>query len=166
MFRQIAIYLVSSSLLLLLSFRHPYHVSVTTLNYNKAEKKLDIEIKAFYHDLEPALHQATGTDIDIKNHSNEQERDSLVYTYVAQHFSLNTTGGNIFLSHGKIKFKDEYIFIGLVAVGIEAQKTIQVKNTICFETEPTQTNLFHFVSNGKKITKKTVNPAAEVIFEL
>lgn len=165
MFRQIAFYLVSSSLLLLLSFRHPYHLGVTTVQYNPVTEQLNIDIKLFYHDLEPVVNTFGHTDIDIKNHSNAAQRDSLVYAYVGQHFSAKVDGQDIFLLKGKISFKDEYIYIGFTS-GAKG-KTVSFINTICYETEPTQTHLFHFVEPNKpKQSKKLVNPTSGVSFAL
>lgn len=165
MFRPTRLYPVLISLVLLCSFKHPYHLSVTKLGYKKAVKTLGIEVKMFYHDLEPAVNDFAGTQIDIKNHPKTTYRDSLVMVYMKSRFSVKTDGSEKEYSLSGIDFRDEYIHINLLCTGVEG-KNLVVSNSMCFEREKTQTNIFHFMVNGKKTTKQTVNPVSEVSFAL
>lgn len=168
MFRQIAVYILSIGLLGLLSFRHPYHVGVTTLLYHPATKTAEISIKMIYHDLEPAVNKAAGTDIDIKNHANKTERDSLVYAYTFAHFELMFGDQQASFSQKSISFKDEYVLIRFTAFNpSENGLDIRLTNTMCFEMEPSQTHIFHANQAGRvKQTQKAVNPQGTVTFDL
>lgn len=165
MFRQIHIWALSTALLLLFSFRHPYHVTVNTVKYDNKKKTISMEIKFFYHDLEPAVNVFTGKNIDIKNHANVQQRDSMVYAYVHDRFVVNIDQAKTAYRDVSIGFKDEYILIGLAMENVNG-KNITFSNRMGYEVESTQTNLVHFIMGGKKQTKKAVNPAADVSFSL
>ncbi len=153
--------------ILLLSFTiiHPYHVSVTTLNYNGKENKLTIELKAFYHDLEPTVIKFTGVDYDIKNHTPINTRDSLTLAYVLPRYNLKINDKKIELGDAKIRFADEYIYFSFNVLFNEIKPTkIEIENTICFDSEKTQLQLFHFIENGHKTTRKASNPNGTAIF--
>lgn len=164
MFRRILIYLLPG-FLLLSSFKHPYHLSVTILKFTRAEKILKVEIKMFYHDLEPAVNVFGHTEIDIKHHDDKQKRDSLLYAYTDQRFRIVLDGKQLPLEKQRITFVDKYAVIQLQCSNVSGQK-LSVSNTMCFETESAQTNIFHLIGNGKKITRQTVNPKSEANFEL
>lgn len=168
MFRQIPLYLAAVGLLVCTAmgtYKHPYHMSVTTVTYDKTTKKAEVRIRFMYHDLEPAVNKAAQTEIDIKNHANKAQRDSLIFAYTSGHFGIRTDGETMPYENKSISFRDEYIFIDLVCHTGEG-KEMTLRNTMCFEMETTQTNIFHFVNTGQKLTKKTVNPSAEASFPL
>jgi len=163
MFRKMVGMALLSGMLALFSFVHPYHVAVTSVHYFKKLQQVNIEIKVFYHDLEPAVNKFAGVDIDIKNHSNVKQRDSLVNAYVEKHFTIHNDGKLVEQSKVGVSFKDEYIFVKLLMKNFVPGK-LKFTNTICYEVEKTQTNLFHFKSTDMKSSKKIVNPEAVVEF--
>ncbi len=163
-FRQITGMMLFMGTVILFAFVHPYHVGVTSVHYFKKLQQINIEIKVFYHDLEPALNKFGGVDIDIKNHANKKQRDSLVNAYVDKNFSILNDGKLVEQSKVGVSFKDEYIFVKLLMKNFVPGK-LKVTNTICYEVEKTQTNLFHFKSGDKKASKKIVNPEATVEFD-
>lgn len=164
-FRQIMPLLVLTCSMVLFSFKHPYHVAITTVTYLKASKQLNIEVKAFYEDMEDAINKLDSTDIDIKNHPNIEERNEKVYSYMLQHFGISMTDGPVIVNKESITFKDEYIFIRYKGVDVEKGELV-FYNTILYELEKTQTHIFNFKSGNIKQTKKVVNPNAEVHFNL
>lgn len=147
----------------LAAFKHPYHLAVTTVVFTKASSELTIEYKAFYHDFEEGVNKLHDTQIDIKNHSDVNKRDQMVYDYLSKSFSISSGEKALLVSQNGISFKDEYIFVKYKVTGFKGG-LLTIKNSALYEIEKTQTNLFHFKSGKLKTTKKTVNPDYKVEF--
>lgn len=165
-FRLILSFIVLSSILGLYSFKHPYHVAYTTIEWFKESKKMKIVIKAFYHDLEDAVNLEMGVEIDIKNHKDTGMRDSLVYKYIKNHFQLKNNNDVVDYDEISIGFKDEFIQIKLEKNDISPEQ-IWISNSILYDSEPSQTNVFNFISFGqttKKESRKIVNPVKEITY--
>ena len=147
------------------AFVHPYHLSVTTIKYVDKENKFKIITKAFYHDLEPSVIKFTGKEFDIKNHKPISERDSLIEIYFKKNLNILINNDTLAITSAKIYFKDEYLFyekeFNFANKNIQ---TIDIINTLCYNTEKNQIHLFHYIHNDKKITKKIVYPNSNVNF--
>jgi hypothetical protein len=150
----------------LFSFRHPYHVAVTTLdyNFNGNVRHLKVEYKAFYHDMEVAINKFTKKDMDIKNADDVNYRDSVVYAYMAKHFKIMNEGKAVKCSKTGITFKDEYIFVNYEAKGIELGK-VKVVNSVMYDVEKNQSNMFHFNNGSKKESGKIEYPLQEIEYQ-
>lgn len=146
-------------------FKHPYHVSVSSFTYSAKENAISWSLKVFYHDLEPSIIKACGKSFDIKNHEPVKERDSLVHVYLKTNYCAVLNNDTLDLSEAGIRFKDEYIFIEKkIKLGERKPKALNVYNTICFNTETTQVQLYHWIVNGVKQTKKIYYPKNEVVY--
>lgn len=165
-FRQMLVVAALICLGALFSFRHPYHVAVTTLDYNfdGNVRHLKVEYKAFYHDMETAINKFAKKDMDIKNHEDISYRDSVVYAYMAKHFKIMSDGKAVKCSKAGITFKDEYIFVNYKANGVELKK-IKVINSVMYDVEKNQSNMFHFNSGSKKESGKIEYPLQEIEYE-
>ncbi|HLP13950.1 MAG TPA: DUF6702 family protein [Flavobacteriales bacterium] len=165
-FRQILVVAVLICVAGLFSFRHPYHVAVTTLDYNfKGNvRQLKVEYKAFYHDMEDAVNKFSKKDIDIKNHDDVSFRDSVVYAYMGKHFKIMNDGKAVKCSKAGITFKDEHVFINYLASGVQLKK-IKVVNSVLYDVEKHQVNMFHFNSGSRKESGKIEYPLSEIEYE-
>lgn len=159
-----AVFLVMTGIIMSFSFLHPYHVAVTTFTYLPKLKQANMEIKVFYHDLEPAINKFSSVDIDIKNHGNKVQRDSLVEAYIGKKCTVYTGEELLKMELTGISFKDEYIFVKYVLKNFVPGK-MKIINTLCYEIEKSQTNLFYFKSGEKKQARKIVNPDSIVEWE-
>ncbi|QRR04247.1 hypothetical protein HWI92_17295 [Dyadobacter sandarakinus] len=70
---------------LLAASLHEYHVSVTQMQYNPAQKAFEISIRIFTDDLEKALTESAGQRILVKN---GDKNDPLVERYIRKSFVL------------------------------------------------------------------------------
>ncbi len=168
MIRKILGFLVLVYVSMSFSIIHPFHVAITTVNIPTKGSQIGIEIKVFYHDLEKAVNQFGKIEMDIKNHTNSAFRDSLVFAYCRSNFSISSNNNQHTIYNSSIKFQDEYIFIQFMADKIDnsnLRKKMQIENTICYEIEETQTNLFNVIAAEKKTSKKIINPESMVEFE-
>lgn len=70
--------------------RHEYHVSVTKLNYNPAQKTLEISLRAYTDDLEKGLSLANGNRRFVLR--NDDQNNPYVEQYLRKHFILADPG--------------------------------------------------------------------------
>jgi hypothetical protein len=77
-----------SSLLLLPSFspKHEYHVSVTHMQFNPAQKSFEVSIRVFTDDLEQGLSQSNGNQRFVVK--NNDKNDPFVEKYIRKGFVL------------------------------------------------------------------------------
>ena len=78
--------------LLLVSFVHPLHVSVTDVAYNADTGSLEIIHKVFIDDFQQAVEMNTGTNIRLGTEQEHAEADKFINQYMQQHFSIQLNG--------------------------------------------------------------------------
>ena len=71
---------------------HPFHVSVTEINHNGADRSLEVSCKLFVDDFERALSEAYRTRADLINPPSRPAMDSLVRRYMLGHLGLAVNG--------------------------------------------------------------------------
>lgn len=129
-------------------FVHPFHVSVSDVNYNQESKAVEITHKIFLDDLENALNRRSESKVDILNSAaNNQLNDQLI-VYLENHFSLNIDGEKINLDFVGSEIQADAIWIYQESPSIKSFSEISIKNTILFEMFEDQTNLVH-IKKGK-----------------
>lgn len=146
--------------------RHPIHVSVTEIEYDPAEKELEIMIRIFIDDLETALrrfhHQ---DDIDILN-AGKTAAEKLIATYLEDNFIIsidNRQQSTRYLGHET----EGQAFICYVLVpGIGSWKECEVTNSILQEMFDDQSNIVHVTQNGVTKSLRLVphNPKGKFAF--
>lgn len=149
------------------SLVHPIHVSVTEIEMDEKDKRLEIMMRVFADDLELALRKATNQpDLDILSIPAEQ-RDRLVSDYLANRFKVsldNKQQKHQYLGHEQ----EDIAFIFYIEVpNVQKWKRIHVLNNIIMETYDDQSNLVHVTVKEKvrslRLTRN--NPADELQFD-
>ncbi|WP_439557933.1 DUF6702 family protein [Dyadobacter sp.] len=96
-----------SSFLLLTSFapKHEYHVSVTHMQFNPAQKSFEVSIRIFTDDLEKGLSQSNGNQRFVVK--DNDKNDPLVEKYIRKGFVLTDSGRNPVAMHYVGKEQEE-----------------------------------------------------------
>jgi len=129
---------------------HPFHISITDIEFDEEAKSVEIAQKIFIDDFEEALNAAGNEGTDLVNESEKSANDALIKTYIINNLNLEVNGKPA-----------EYQFLGTLIEGdaiwcfLEIPKTkklksIKVKNTILLEMFDDQMNLVH-VKRSEKI---------------
>lgn len=147
---------------------HPLHVSVTEIEMDEKDKRLEIMMRVFIDDLELTLrqrHEQPALDILALS---EDSRNKIISDYLSDHLIL-TLDSKI----QKIKYigheLEESAFIVYIEVSnVKKWKLIQVQNDIIMETFSDQSNLVHVTVREKvkslRLTKS--NPVGKLAFDL
>jgi hypothetical protein len=151
-----------------LTATHPIHVSVTEIEMDEKDKRLEVMMRVFADDLELTLRKATNQpELDILAISDKQ-RDDLVSKYLAAHFKVSLDKKlqkHQYLGHEQ----EDLAFVFYIEVpNVEKWKTIQVMNNVIMETYDDQSNLVHVTVKEKvrsmRLTRN--NPSDELEFDL
>ena len=146
---------------------HPIHVSVTEIEMDEKDKRLEIMMRVFADDLELTLQNTRGEpEIDLLA-LPKADVDKLVSVYLKDHFKIsldNKPQQNHYLGHEL----DNLAFIFYIEVPtVKKWKNIRIQNDIIMETHDDQSNLVH-VTLGEtvrslRLTKS--NPIDDLTFE-
>lgn len=151
----------------LLQVLHPIHVSVTEIEMDQKDKRLEIMMRVFTDDLEVTLRQTLKRpELDILS-LTAPVRDEMISAYLKDRFKItldNKAQKSIYLGHEQ----EEQAFIFYIEVpNVKNWKTIQIQNDIIMETYSDQSNLVHVTVKGTvrslRLTKN--NPIDKLAFD-
>lgn len=122
---------------------HPLHVSVTEIEVNEKERRLQIMMRVFIDDLELSLrNHFKQPDLDALSPA-ERSLDVLMRSYLADRFQIWLDGKAQVINYlGSEPDRDALVFYIEVDKMVK-WKSIQVKNTIIMEIHDDQSNLVH-----------------------
>ena len=131
----------------ILTSLHPLHVSVTEIEMDHKDKRLEIMMRVFMDDLEVTLREKYKTpDLDVLNPKG-RTLDQMMDEYLKQHFKIaldNKAQAMKYLGHEQEG--DAFIFY-IEVDKVKKWKTIQIQNDIIMEIYDDQSNLVHVTSN-------------------
>jgi len=122
---------------------HPMHVSVTEIEMNDKEKRLEIMMRVFIDDLEVTLRrnfkQPTLDVIEPKG----QTLDELMQSYLKTRFQVSLDGKSQVIKYlGHERDHEAFVFY-IEVEKVKKWKAIQVQNSIITEIYDDQSNLVH-----------------------
>ena len=152
---------------LMVSFVHPIHVSVTEIEMDEKDKRLEIMMRVFADDLELTLRKSLGQpELDILGLPSA-DVDGIVSAYLQDHFKIsldNKAQKNNYLGHEL----DDLAFIFYIEVpNVRKWNTIEIQNDIIMETHDDQSNLIH-ITVGETVRSLRLtrnNPVDNLTFE-
>ncbi len=156
-----------TTLLLAISSIHPLHISVTEIEMDEKDKRLEIIMRVFIDDLELTLRESLNQpDLDIEN-PKSGTIDQIASNYVKNHFSISLDGKNQktnYLGHEK---EDDAFLFYIEVTNVKKWKTIQVTNDILIETHDDQSNLVHITVRGniRSMRLTNSNPSDKLTFD-
>lgn len=130
------------------SAAHTFHTSLTRMDYNLKEKRAEISIQLFVHDLVPTLEKLTKKRVDLEK---TPDIDKFILKYLEDNFILKDKTGAVkkFVWVGK-EVKVDTIFVYIEIPLTEDFLGYNLQNTLFFESFPEQTNLVIARYNDKK----------------
>ena len=131
----------------LMTLLHPLHVSVTEIEMDAKEKRLEIMMRVFMDDLETTFREKYQTpDLDVLNPKGKTV-DQMMEEYLKTHFKIALDNKAQVMKYlGHEQEGDAFIFYIEVA-NVKKWKTIQIQNDIIMEMYDDQSNIVHVTSN-------------------
>ncbi|MEP6736133.1 MAG: DUF6702 family protein [Chryseolinea sp.] len=122
---------------------HPMHVSVTEIEMDEKDKRLEIMMRVFIDDLETTLKKdLKQPEFDIMNPKG-QTVDQIMETYLKSHFRISLDSKQQVSKYLGHEQENEAFIFYLEVDKVKKWKTIQVQNDIITEVYDDQSNLVH-----------------------
>lgn len=155
------------SVLTIVPESHPLHVSVTEIEMDNKDKRLEIMMRVFVDDFETSVRQKFNqSELDILPLS-EQERDKIISRYLNDHFKIWLDSKNQKTSYlGHEIDNDAFIFY-IEVPNVKKWKNIQIHNDIIMHTYSDQSNLVHVTvqETVKSLRLTKNNPMDKLAFD-
>lgn len=151
----------------ILTWFHPLHVSVTEIEMDHKDKRLEIMMRVFMDDLETTLRQQYQIpDLDVLNPKGKT-LDQMMDEYLKLHFKIaldNKAQSIKYLGHEQEG--DAFIFY-IEVDKVKKWKTIRIQNDIIMEIYDDQSNLVHVTSNEivRSLRLTTKKPIDQLTFD-
>lgn len=146
---------------------HPIHVSVTEIEMDEKDQRLEIMMRVFIDDFELTLrNKLNQPELDLLAKA-ESDRDAIISKYLENHFKVNLDGKsqkNGYVGHEQ----EDLAFIVYIEVPqVKKWKTIQIYNDVIMETHADQSNLVHvtFRDTVKSLRLTKSNPIDKLTFD-
>ena len=140
---------------------HPFHVSVTEINHNAADKTLEVSCKIFTDDFESALSKKFQTKVDLINPKDKAAMDKYVNAYIHEHLQLKADGKGVTMNYLGYEVENEAVFAYLQVDNIAAIKKIDVASTIMYDMFTDQIGINHVMVGGNRKSVKLDYPASQ-----
>lgn len=144
---------------------HPLYVSVTEINYNAADKNLEISCKIFTDDFEKTLATLYNKKVDLFNPKDKAETDRQVSEYVRKRLLIRLDGKETVLEFVGFERENDAIWSYFQAAVPTAPKKVEINNSILYETYDKQLNLMHVAVGGTRKSTRLNYPDKEAKFE-
>ena len=144
---------------------HPFHVSVTEINHNAAEKNLEISCKVFVDDFEKTLEQNYKTVVDLNKESLKTAMDKLVKDYVLKHLSVNADGKNLTLNYLGFEVESEAVYVYLESPGLVTLAKATVTDNLLYDMYTDQIGIIHVIVNGNRKSTKISYPETKATIQ-
>jgi len=146
---------------------HPIHVSVTEIEMDEKDKRLEVMMRIFIDDLELTLRKRLNQpELDILS-KTEAERDVLISKYLGERFKVKLDGRlqkNNYVGHEQ---EDLAFIVYIELPQVKKWKTIQIQNDVIMETHSDQSNLVHVTVREtiKSLRLTKSNPIDKLTFD-
>ncbi len=148
----------------LIAFAHPFYVSITSIDYNAKNKRIEISCRLFYDDLEVALKNQTGKKIDVINPKNKAVADSAISRYIQHNLKLAINNQNKNLKFVGYEIEEDVAWCYLEVQNINDVNKIEIVNQLLYRDFKSQSNIMHLKVNNMKKSTKLDNPKRTASF--
>ncbi|MEX1002098.1 MAG: DUF6702 family protein [Crocinitomicaceae bacterium] len=163
-------YLFTAILFLFLSplFGHKFYVSIADMEYDEADKKINVSLKMTAHDFEYILELKYGKKIHLEEYSDTSAVMDYSKLYLKQNFKLFSGGEQcpmIFVGH-ELTLRDELYFYFSFAP-VKDPSAIKIVNKLLFSLSDQQQNIVHYRYKNvtKSVTLISSQSEDELLFE-
>ncbi len=143
---------------------HPFHVSVTEINHNAADKTLEVSCKIFTDDFEKALAKKYNTKVDLGRQDLHGAMDSLVKKYVSSAILIRPQGKAVAYNYIGYELDKEAAYCYFEITNVPALTKVDIVNTILFDLFDDQMNIMHVTVKGERKSDKVSYPSKDASF--
>ncbi|WP_304064387.1 DUF6702 family protein [Pedobacter glucosidilyticus] len=149
---------------LLLVFFHPYYVSVTDIKQNPESKTIQISSKIFFDDLEKAIKEESGQDINILKPTDKAALEKLLAAYFQKHLYVVVNNETMPASFLGFEIEGDAAWCYLETEKVSKINKLEVFNDILFKQHDSQINILNIIAGDTKTSTKLDNPKNRAFF--
>jgi hypothetical protein len=142
----------------MLSWMHPYYISMTEIEQDKQNNTLEISVRIFTDDLEKTIRTTYSGKVDLLNKDEKANSEKLIQQYITKHLSLKVDGKVLDLEFDGFESEEGSIWSYFECPNISSLKTLEVNNTILYDYKQEQVNFIHVKALGYDETIKLDYP--------
>lgn len=156
--------LILCLLFFLVSFKHPFYLSVTELKYNPAQRALQGSVKLFINDIEDALKKINGKTIDLVNPVDSSKTNQILKTYLQKRLLIKVNGLDKTYELLGFEKEQEAIWLYIELKNCPQPKKLELENSLLYDYIKEQTNIVHVNINGEAKSSKVTYPEKTLAF--
>ena len=145
---------------------HPFHVSVTEIEYDEKSRVWQVSQRIFWDDFEEALQAKYGEPIGLTESDNYEKALPFVQRYFQENLFLEVDGEPLSWKLLGFEKEEDAIWCYIETEKSKKAKTLNIKNLLLMEVFDNQENIVHLKYLGEKKSCRLVNrrPDYEFIF--
>ena len=151
-------------LIFLVTFFHPFYVSVTEIEQVEKTKVINVSSRIFFDDLEKAIDKRYKTSINILKPKDKKQVNDFIASYVKDHLKIKADGVALTLKFVGYEIEEEAAWCYFEAETTAPVKQLVIQNNILYEQHDSQINMIHAIVGGKRQSTKLDNPSSSVVF--
>ena len=154
--------LLAPLLLLVLSFKHPFYVSVTEVEYSSKTKEVGISVKVFPDDLEESLRKFNGNKYDVVQ-GDKKIIGPVLDKYIKQHMRILLNGTAKSYQWMGYEIDKESVWMYFSITNQPGVRSIQVQSDLMYGYKQEQTNIIHIKLDDKRESFRLMAPEMSAI---
>ncbi len=144
---------------------HPFFISMTDINFNGADKELEISVRIFTDDFESVLRKNhPNVTIDLLHPADKDGMNGFVEDYVAKNINIAVNGTEEKMSFTGYEQQQESIWVYFEIKDIATVQKLTVANTLLYDFSTDQSNIIHVKGSDKEQTTKLNYPDKSTTF--
>ena len=145
--------------ILLSSWFHPVHVSVTNMDINPESGQINVIIKLFSDDLEELIYRKYDVQLHITEMEYPGEKTEALNRYIEEAFHCTVNGKDtVLLEYNKSKLDEQAIWLYYIYDHQGKIRKMDIRNKLMLEKFEDQTNLiilaYNNIQNGYRLNNK------------
>lgn len=154
--------LLAPLLLVVLSFKHPFYVSVTEVEYSSKTKEVGISVKVFPDDLEESLRKFNGNKYDVVQ-GDKKIIGPVLDKYIKQHMRILLNGTAKSYQWMGYEIDKESVWMYFSITNQPGVRSIQVQSDLMYAYKQEQTNIIHIKLDDKRESFRLMAPEMSAI---
>lgn len=126
---------------------HKYYVSTSLIEYKKSINSLHVTIRVFEDDFIDVLNKKFNKDLDLDSDLNESNIKQNISDYLMLNLHIHTNNQKLLFKYLGSEEKNDTTALYVEIENLRNLKSIQIKNTMLFDTFNDQQNIIHFKSS-------------------
>ena len=132
---------------------HKYYLSLTQVEYNKEQNRLEVIINVFMDDIEIAVNKEYDVDLRLTTKQELEDVDIYFKKYLLKNLSFLVNDKPVEYSFLGKEYEGDLVYFYIESSVIEDPSALQVNNTILFDYFEQQQNVIKFKNGSKRQSK-------------